>query len=1462
MWLFSGWDQATAPCKPCALANISTDTVRVDVSMLQKEDETQPLTAVQEVWATRFPDFFTQDLQQPVKSGSLQSQGKETPKVPSSLDSQRVPPGVSMHESSETEEELPMSDVASPDAQSCSLAQRRLKGIGPRIKGEAAATMGTALGWLSCADVVLEIFGICHCKGPRKRYKWLQRRQPPRRWGWLSKCWLTWEELRALKMRPPRFDELCSLLQLSKTPVLSRVHVNSPATLGPKLVVSAWIRKDRSPASSKYGGNRGTSRRLKTQARSLIKKLRERESRPGSASEQLETFMKNSLAADEAILQQLGTQGPATTVTIKRTVPSLPRVSAEPPSLRAWRRQWAQPVTADSFQIEAKELTKLKTSLHELQGEVQQLHDLMQEETNEFLHGVSSIKEALQLRRAETRQNSLELTSQKPVPPVPVIKKKVHAGGSGTDVKPLPKALLQRLSRVGQEPEPCSTVTLAQVGQLIIEWLSASSAFSFGSVCCKVALALHTGEGLRIWPHLAVPMWLFREVLWKGVSPNHVRSISVYGATDEVIGQQDLKAALASPSQLKLLRFRCSSRGSEAAIQKRNKHGDSMGLGDDGATVLIAAAQKQDWWSRLSSLDFAWNHLCTSALETLEHSWPAALSSLCLDWNGIGPEGSRFLARALAKPNLLRSLDLRSNPLQDEGVLCICKALASCPLKWLGLGETMLTDNGAELAVKELQGHPCLNGIDLGENSLTDRACTSLAEFIQQTPGLKQLYLRGYLFEPTRISDVGGEVLAQAVSCKEGFELELDYQQVGCKTAAALAKNSLWSRVSLFNTNVSTMGALGLANAFRNGVAQGAGQKWLNVAQCRIAPSAIKLLRSVRVLSRFRHPHLVTLMGFGQREGEKYLVYELMPGGDVEAKLRQSRAWLEKQKQSGVPASLLDGSEAQRLHVALGAAKGLAHMVGSTPKTFHRDIKPANILLDADGTPKMADFGLAAAVKDNGAEDRLAVNEIAGTPGYTCLSYIDSRHVTEESEVYSLGIVLLELLVNIPPALASNQGDMVFPLLEAVQPYVEGAHGRLMQCLDLGAFWPQQVAEEFGDLALGCLDPKTKRRPSFVVRSLQRLTSLNPRNPRRSMVKIEDPNMLGASSPSDGGTAGSPEGDTQAGGFGGTLITLHAIAAYRACIELRLAWLVAMNTFGCLMKTRNSYLDEEMQDPRSFIQQIQYCMDRVAKDAKSDFKHTLQKAVKTAKEQGYFEPICTQRHLSVRHYTFDVFKYCGDIVHVLALVLCLAVILRDNGTGGISFKTHILYFIVFTARFSNVLFCDQSIYLVLLWSATLKIVLLLYIFGASIDEKDTVSLAAALFMIIVMTLVFGVYSLEDHGLFVEILWIFSTYLESISMLPQYIYCYRDVDNKCPLVSAYVFAMGGYQMVFGVSWAHHFFFRPYELDVSSMISGFLGIVFFCDYLTFRVMGVSMLVQVCISVDDTIKEAEAGFCEICI
>lgn len=254
----------------------------------------------------------------------------------------------------------------------------------------------------------------------------------------------------------------------------------------------------------------------------------------------------------------------------------------------------------------------------------------------------------------------------------------------------------------------------------------------------------------------------------------------------------------------------------------------------------------------------------------------------------------------------------------------------------------------------------------------------------------------------------------------------------------------------------------------------------------------------------------------------------------------------------------------------------------------------------------------------------------------------------------------------------------------------------------------------------------------------------------------------------------------------------------------------------------------------------------------------VQEAVNHVHEQGYLEPLCTERHLSVRHYTWDAFRYVGDVTHLLALGVCIVVVLRESGTEGVSFKTHLLFFIVFSARFLNIFFCEQSIYLilykVLLWTGTLKIVVFMWALGGGEDRRDTLPLGVVLVPTFVLTLVFGVYSVQDHGLIVEFLWIFSMYLEAVAMLPQYIYCYRDPENSCPLVSSYVLTMGGYRMVFGLSWAYHYLVMPYYLDVSSLISGILGIVFFCDYLLFKVANKSTLSHICISVDDTIREAE--------
>jgi len=103
---------------------------------------------------------------------------------------------------------------------------------------------------------------------------------------------------------------------------------------------------------------------------------------------------------------------------------------------------------------------------------------------------------------------------------------------------------------------------------------------------------------------------------------------------------------------------------------------------------------------------------------------------------------------------------------------------------------------------------------------------------------------------------------------------------------------------------------------------------------------------------------------------------------------------------------------------------------------------------------------------------------------------------------------------------------MIFPLLEAIQPYVPGAHHRLMQSLDKSGLWPQIVAEDFGDLALSCLDPMPKRRPSFanVVKSLQKLAAL--RSQSFSAGAAQAPHDTVATESSEPST----EGGTDTGG--------------------------------------------------------------------------------------------------------------------------------------------------------------------------------------------------------------------------------------------------------------------------------------------------------------------------------------------
>ncbi|EER05959.1 serine-threonine protein kinase, plant-type, putative [Perkinsus marinus ATCC 50983] len=167
------------------------------------------------------------------------------------------------------------------------------------------------------------------------------------------------------------------------------------------------------------------------------------------------------------------------------------------------------------------------------------------------------------------------------------------------------------------------------------------------------------------------------------------------------------------------------------------------------------------------------------------------------------------------------------------------------------------------------------------------------------------------------------------------------------------------------------------------------------------APKESGFKEEVKVLSKFRHANLVILMGFARNGHERCLVYELLSGGDVSSRLQPS----------GHPSF----NWYQRLNVALDAALGLSHLHNATPRVFHRDIKTQNILLDRNGSAKVADFGLAC-LAEHRSLGHFKVQQCSGTIGYADPAYINTSVVTEKTEVYSFGMVLIELLTARPPA--------------------------------------------------------------------------------------------------------------------------------------------------------------------------------------------------------------------------------------------------------------------------------------------------------------------------------------------------------------------------------------------------------------------------------------------------------------
>ncbi|XP_074264283.1 protein BRASSINOSTEROID INSENSITIVE 1-like [Silene latifolia] len=221
----------------------------------------------------------------------------------------------------------------------------------------------------------------------------------------------------------------------------------------------------------------------------------------------------------------------------------------------------------------------------------------------------------------------------------------------------------------------------------------------------------------------------------------------------------------------------------------------------------------------------------------------------------------------------------------------------------------------------------------------------------------------------------------------------------------------------------------------------------------------------METIGKIKHRNLVPLLGYCKVGEERLLVYEFMKDGSLDDVLHN-------RNKVGIKLNW-----AARRKIAIGSARGLAFLHNCIPHIIHRDMKSSNVLIDEHLEARVSDFGMARLM--SAMDTHLSVSTLAGTPGYVPPEYYQSFRCSTKGDVYSYGVVLLELLTGKQPTDSADFGD------NNLVGWVK-MHAKL-KISDV--FDPELIKEDpklemellqHLEVAVSCLDDRPWKRPTMI----------------------------------------------------------------------------------------------------------------------------------------------------------------------------------------------------------------------------------------------------------------------------------------------------------------------------------------------------------------------------------------------